>query len=105
QSGWQTSGASFTPPSRQAGDGARIVGEFQDMQAGIGAIDDVDITAIVGLDIVGLDRDLAAVPTFDADAALVGRRRDRGNEIADFPGMIGISDVERADTGIEESDE
>ena len=75
------------------------------MQAGIGAVDDVDVAALVGLDIVGLDRDLAAVLAVDGDAALVGRRRDRRNEVADLPGMIGIANVERAHAGIEEGDE
>ena len=57
--------ASFTS-SWQTGDGARRPGQFENMQAGIGAIDDVDIAALVGLDIVGLDRDLAAVLAVDA---------------------------------------
>ena len=75
------------------------------MQAGIGAIDDVDIAALVGFDIIGLDRDLAAVLALDRNTTLVGRRRDRGNEMADFPGVIGIANVERAHAGIEERDE
>src|SRR5215471_18755757 len=75
------------------------------MQAGVGPIDGIDVAALVGLDIVGLDRDLAALPAFAADAALVGRSRDRRNEIADFPWVIRVADIERADAGIEEGDE
>jgi len=40
------------------------------LKTGVGAIDDIDVAALVGLDIVGLDRDLAAVLAFDLDAAL-----------------------------------
>ena len=80
-------------------------GQFEDVQPGIGAVDDVDVAALVGLDIVGLDRDLAAFLAVDRDAALVGRRGDRRNEMADLLGVIGIADVERAHAGIEEGDE
>ena len=75
------------------------------MQAGIGAIDDVDISAVIGFDIVGLDRHLAAVLAVDGHAALVGRRRDRRDEIADFGWMIGIANIEHPHAGIEERDE
>src|SRR4051812_25568060 len=72
---------------------ARVAGELQDMQPGVGAVDDVDIAALVGLDIVGLDRGFAAILAVDRDAASVRRSRDRGDEIPDFPGVIGIADV------------
>src|SRR4051812_21450597 len=91
--------------SWQPGDGARRPRQFQNVQAGIGAVDDVDVAPRVGLDIVGLDRDLAALLLVDLDASLVGRRRNRGNEVADFGGMIGIANVERANAGVEERDE
>src|SRR5271168_3457012 len=55
----------MTKPSRQSHDLARVAGQFQNVHAGIGAIDDIDIAALVGLDIVGLDRDLAAVLAVD----------------------------------------
>src|SRR5690348_16413357 len=79
---------------RQAGDCTCRSRQFEDVQTGIGAVDDVDVAAVVGLDVVGLDRDLAALAALDRDAALVGRSRDRRNEVADFPGVIGIADVE-----------
>src|SRR6266702_6603164 len=75
------------------------------MQARVGAVDDVDIAAVIGLDIVGLDRDLASLAALDRNAALVGGLRDRRDEIADLLGVIGIADVERAHPGIEEGDE
>jgi len=46
------------------GDRPRFAGQFEDVHPGIGPIDDVDVAAIVGLDIVGLDRDLAASSPF-----------------------------------------
>src|SRR5258706_16091543 len=45
---------------------------LQDVQAGVGAVDDVDVAAVVDVDIVGLDRDLAALARVRLDAALVG---------------------------------
>src|ERR1700694_4229409 len=92
-----------SPVSGQSGRSARGAGQFQNMQAGIGAIDDVDISALIGFDIIGLDRDLAAFPAFDRDAPLVGGRRDRGDEIADLTRMIGIANVERPHAGIEKA--
>ena len=51
--------------SLQARDRARLAGQLQDVQAGISAVDDVDVAALVGLDIVGLDRRLAALLAVD----------------------------------------
>src|ERR1700736_5252816 len=48
------------PPLFQPGRGARLAGELENMHPGVGAVDDIDVAAIVGLEIVGLDRDLAA---------------------------------------------
>src|ERR1700694_5642910 len=70
--------------SGKAGHGARRAGQLQDVQAGVGAIDDIDISALIGFDIVGLDRHLAAVLAVDGHATLVGRRRGRGEEIDDL---------------------
>jgi len=53
---------SASPSSRQAGNGTRRPGQLQNVQPGIGAVDDVDVAAFVGLDIVGLDRDFATLP-------------------------------------------
>src|SRR5690242_18065389 len=58
---------------RHVGDLARGTGQLENMHAVVGAIDDVDEAAIVDLDIVGLDRDLAALlAALELDAALVG---------------------------------
>src|ERR1700747_915750 len=58
--------------SLQAGHLPSLARELEDMHAGVGAVDDVDQAARVGLHVVGLDRDLAAVLAVDFDAALVG---------------------------------
>src|ERR1700685_1340285 len=77
----------------------RIAGQFQNVRAGIGAVDDVDIAAIVGLEVVGLDRDLATVLAVYLDTTLVGIGRDRRNEIANFGRVIGIANIKRANAG------
>src|SRR5258708_6870794 len=97
-----------TPSSRsslQPGHRARRAVQLQDVHAGVGAIDDVDVAAGVGLDVVGLDGGLAAVLAVDFYAALVGLVGDGRDEIADLLGIEGIADVERADAGVEEGDE
>ena len=48
-------------PQLGRSDRARFASQFEDVHAGIGAIDDVDVATIVGLDVVGLDGDLTAV--------------------------------------------
>jgi hypothetical protein len=53
--------------SWQPGNGTRLAGQFQNMQAGIGAVDSIDVAAVVGLDIVGLDRDFAALDALEPD--------------------------------------
>src|SRR5258706_3136538 len=78
---------------------------LQDMQPGIGAIDDVDIAAVVDVDVVGLDRDLAALGRAGADAALIGLVGHFRDEVADFLRMVRIAHVEGAHAGVEERDE
>src|SRR4051812_23871635 len=53
----------------EARDLARLAGELEYVHTGIGAVDDIDVAAIVDLDIVRLDRDLAALlAALDLDA-------------------------------------
>src|SRR5689334_13797817 len=89
----------------QTGDLPGRAGELEDVQAGVGAIDDVDVAPRIRLDVVGLDRGLAAVLARDADAARVGLVGDRRDEIADLGRMIRVPHVEGAHAGIEEGDE
>ena len=72
------------------------------MQARISAVDDVDVAPLISLDIVRLNRRLAALLALSADAPRVGRLRDRRDEIADLFGMIGIAYIERPHAGVEE---
>src|SRR4051812_21423399 len=50
---------------RHPGYRARVAGDFQDVQPGVGAVDEIDIDAIVGLDVIALDRDLALLLAVD----------------------------------------
>src|SRR5688572_11482592 len=68
----------------QARGAARVAGQFQNVNTCVGAVDDVDVAAIVGLQIVALNRDLAAVLAVDLDAALGRRLGDRRDEVADL---------------------
>src|SRR5262249_33583488 len=86
-------------------DPARRAGQLQNMHAGIGTIDHIDVAAVVGLRVVALDRGLAAVHSIDLDAALVGRLRDRRDEVADLLRLIRVAHVDRAHAGIEVGDE
>jgi hypothetical protein len=45
------------------------------VQTRIGAIDRVDVAALVGLDIVRLNRSLAAILALDSDATRISRLR------------------------------
>src|SRR6266851_10286473 len=89
---------------RLAGDGARLTRQLKNMQAGIGAIDYVNVTALVGFHIVGLNRDLAAVLSVDLDAALIGRFGHTRNEEPHLFRMIGIAYIDRSHPGIKEAD-
>src|SRR5204863_9127137 len=80
-------------------------GEPQNVQAGVGAVDRVDIAALVDLDVVGLDRGLAALLRPLADAAPLGPRGDRGDVIGDLVRMERVADIERAHSGVEVGEE
>src|SRR5436309_2595445 len=71
-------------------------GQLQDVQAGVGAVDHVNVATVVGLHVVALDRDLALILALDLHAALVSRLGDRRNEIGGFLGPVRIADVDRA---------
>src|SRR5215467_11177706 len=93
------------PALLQTRDRAGLAGEFENVEPRIGAIDHVDIAAIVGLHIVALDRDLAAVLAVDFDAALFRSLSNRRDEIAHLLGTIGVAQVNSPHAGIEPSDE
>src|SRR5712691_8205412 len=93
-------------PLRKIGDGPGRAGQLQDMQPGIGTIDNVDITAVVDLDVIGLNRHLAGFPTAgEWDTALVGLRSDRRDIKSHFLGVVRVTDIHSSDAGVEVGDE
>src|SRR5438477_11103256 len=79
--------------------------QLEDMQAGVRAIDDVDMASVVHVDVVRLDGDFAVLARARADAALIGLVRDRGDVEPDLFRIERIADVERARAGVEMGDE
>src|ERR1700723_3681941 len=71
------------------------------METGVGAVGDVDVTAVVDFDIVGLDDNLTLLIRALADAALVGLIRLRGNKVADFRRGQEIANIDRPHSRIE----
>src|SRR6266702_1980922 len=90
---------------RRSGDRPGAARELQDVQPGVGAIDQIDETALVGLDVVALDRGLATVLPVHLEAARIGVRGDRRDEEADFLRPVGIAHVELANAGVDEGDQ
>src|SRR3989442_5939538 len=79
--------------------------EFQNVHAGIGAIDDVNVAAIVDLNIVRPDRDLAALLRAGTDAPLVGLVGNGGNVKAEFLCVQRVAAVPSAHPALEKGGE
>src|SRR6266699_6988329 len=79
---------------RRSGDRPGAARELQDVQPGVGAIDQIDEAALVGLDVVALDRGLALVLSVHLEAARVGVRGDRRDEEAVFLRPVGSAPAE-----------
>src|SRR6267142_2287692 len=80
--------------------------ELEDVHPGIGPVDCVDVAAVVHLEVVGLDRDLAALVAGGVlDAAPVGLVGGRRDVVAGLARMVGVGDVDRAHAGVEPGDE
>src|SRR5262245_14063133 len=76
-----------------ARDDARLAGELDDVQAGIGAVGDVDVAAVIDLGVVALDhRIAAALLAADHAAARLSGLRDRRDEVADLLGIVRVAD-------------
>src|SRR5437899_8507215 len=60
---------------REVRDLLRVTHQLEDVHAGVGAIDDDDVAAVVDVDVVGLDGDLARLHAVGGHASLVGVRR------------------------------
>src|SRR4029453_19180810 len=91
---------SRSPGSVAAGDPPGVAGPLPDVQSGVGPVGQINVAALVGLDVVGLDRHLAA-PRSVRHTALrrpLGRRRDIERGVA---GRIGIANIHAPHTTVE----
>src|ERR1700730_13538521 len=86
---------------RKIGDAPGRAGKLQNVHAVIGAVDDIDIAAIVDIDVVGLDHLGAVLLVAELGAALIAERRNRRDVIGGLAGVIGIANVDRAHAGVE----
>src|ERR1035438_8410037 len=82
-------------------EGTRRSAELQDVQAGVSSIDDVNISAVVNLHIVGLDHPAAALRGAASRALLVRFIRHRRNKIRNFLRMKRIPHIDSPHARIE----
>src|SRR6266849_656470 len=80
-------------------------GELENVHARVRAIDDVDVAAVVDLDVVRLDRDFARFVRSRAHAPLVGLAGDGWNVERDLFGVERIADIHGAHAGVEMREE
>ena len=78
-----------------------LAGNFQDVHAGSGPIDNINKTPIINLDIVCLNSRFAALGTINIKTSFLGIRCRCRNIRSDFPGRIRIADINHTYTGIE----
>ena len=91
---------------RKIGDGPRRTGQLQDVHAGVGAIDNIDIPAVVHFDVIGLNRHLTGFPTAcDRDTALVGLLCNRRDIKGHLLGTVRITDIHGSHASVEVGDE
>jgi hypothetical protein len=91
--------------SGEIGEGAGGTGELEDVEAGAGAIDDVDIAAVVHFDVVGFDDGFAGLARSGGIAGGLRFGGDGGNVVADLGGMEGVSNIHGADASVEVGEE
>ena len=72
---------------------ARWPRHFEDVQSSVGPINNIDKSALIGLNIIALYRNLARILPIDLDATLVCCGRNRWDEVANFFRMIRVSYV------------
>src|SRR4026207_838808 len=90
---------------REMGDRPCRSGQFENVHACIGAVDDINVAAIVDFWVVRLNRNLAALAAARLRyTAFVGLLRDGGNVIAYLFGTIRIANIDRTHAGIEVGD-
>ena len=91
---------------RKIGDGPRCAGQLQDVHAGVGAIDNIDIPAVVHFDVICLNRHLTGFPTAcDRDTALGGLLCNRRDVKGHLLGTVRITDIHSSHAGVEVGDE
>src|SRR5215831_15453702 len=79
--------------------------QLEDMEPGVGAVHRIDVTAVVHLDVVGLDRYFAAIDTVHRDATFVRIRRGRRDIESDLARVEWITNVHRPDARVEPGEE
>src|SRR5262249_15134140 len=75
------------------------------MHAGIGAIDEMNVAAVVGFHLVALNEGLATLSTVDFRTTVVGCLRDRWIEVTDLLRLVRVTNVHCTHAGIEIGDE
>src|SRR5438270_7779314 len=88
-------------PSRSFQDVERRPPQLHDVHAGVGAVHGVAVAAVVAVQVVGLDRALAGVDAVVRHATLVRLARNGRDVIRDLLGGPRVTDVDRADAGVE----
>ena len=76
---------------------------FDNVKSGVGPINNIDISTLIGFDIVALYRHFADILSIDFDATLVCCRRNRWDEVANFFRMVRIAYIERTNSCIKPS--
>src|SRR5712691_281359 len=91
---------------RKIGDGPRRTGQLQDVHAGVGTIDNIDIPAVIDLDVIGLNGHLAGFPTAcDRNTTLVGLPRNCRDIKGDLLWTVWITDIHGPHASVEVGDE
>src|SRR3989454_10711336 len=89
----------------EPGDLRGVTRQPEDVQPGVRAVDDVDITAGVGRDVVRLDHDLARGGNGVVLAPKVGVARGLGDKEGHLLRVVGVADVDSPHTRVEVRDE
>src|SRR5262249_21156465 len=90
---------------RKIGNFPNLPGGLEYVKAAADAVGDVDVAAVVDLDIVGHDRGPAAPALGGLHATRLRVPVRRGDVVADLLRIVGIADVHRAHAGVEPGDE
>ena len=81
--------------------GSGWTGQLNDMQSGVGPIDEINQAPIVDVNVVGLNCSLALFDAVDRGTTLIGIGCRRGNVIPHFPRLERVSHVDNPHTRVE----